>query len=155
MAHTRVCAAQKGALTRLGTVSTTAPAASASDSPSLLATTSHLYQRQTSTTPYSHDLRIPYRCSRRHFGSPWFCLINVSPKRLKLPMVNPCTTLTLSAFAASLVPCRILDALFSYLAHATINLQLPSHTVMYQAPGSKNYEYRPLVRCRWVRCSSL
>ena len=65
-------------------------------------------------------------------GSPWVGPINAALKRLELATVTPDGTSTLSAPSASLSLCRFSDAFSSSLTHAAINLQSPSHTVLYQ-----------------------
>ena len=91
----------------------------------------------TSTTPYSQGLQTSlYRHSRRRLGGPWVGPINAALKRLKLATVTPDAISTLSTSSASLVFCRFSGAFSSSLTHATINLQPPSHTVLYQTPGS-------------------
>ena len=79
-------------------------------------------------------VRLPYRRSRRCLGNPWAGPINAALKRLKIAaqslQVQP------QPFSASSVSRRFSDAFSSSLTHATMNLQPPSHTVLYQNPGS-------------------
>ena len=75
---------------------------------------------------------LPYRRSRRHFGSPWIAPINAALKLLKLATVTPGATSNLSAPSASLFLCRFSGASSSSLTLAAINLQPPSHTVVNQ-----------------------
>ena len=93
-------------------------------------------KRIASTTPYSKGLRHFYRHSRRRLASSWVGPINAALKRLKLATVTPGATSTLSASSVYLFLCRCSDAFSSPFTHAAINLQPPSCTVLYQAPGS-------------------
>ena len=75
--------------------------------------------------------RLPYRRSRRRYGSPRVGPLNMSLKRLKLPTVTPGATSTLSASSASLFLCRFSDV----FPHDHKSSTPPSHTVMYRTLG--------------------
>ena len=108
---------------------------------SLLTTTSHLQTKKQHlhTTPcILRVFRLPYRHSRRRLGSPWVRPINAALKYLNLAAVTPGATSTLSASSAFVSLCRF-SAPFplrnSLTYHAAIDLQPPSHTVLYRTPG--------------------
>ena len=147
MAHTRTRAIQRGALAREGLVQRQ-PRAMSSDAPPRIATIILIL-----------ILLVPRICTLRHntyntvlSGFPGFPIgaadavsgvlgvgpINAALKRLKLSTVIPGVTSTLSASSAFLSLYRFSDAFSSFLAHAAINLQPPSHTVLYQTPGSRS-----------------
>ena len=98
-----------------------------------------------STTPYSQGFRSLYKHSRRRSGSPWVGPINAALKRIKLAIVTSGAPSTWSAPSASLLLCRCLDAFSSSFTHSAINLQPPSRTVLYQAPGSSEALFQSLV----------
>ena len=64
-------------------------------------------------------------------------------KHLKLPKVTLAVTPTLFISFASLSLCRFSDVFSSSLTHATINLQTPSSTALYQTPGSRRRTQTP------------
>ena len=99
--------------------------------PPRIAAISDLHPKAVSTTtltPYSQGFRLLYRQNRRRLGSPWVGPINAALKRLKLAIVTPGATLTLSASSSAGV--RTHFPLPSF-AHAAMNLQPPSRTVLY------------------------
>ena len=110
-----------------------APAAS-NPIPPRIATTSHLHPM---AYYIRHRVLRVFRLLNRHsrLGGPWVGPINAA-LYVKLATVTPGATSTLSASSASLFLCRFSDTFSSCLTHAVINLQPPSHTVMYQARGS-------------------
>ena len=93
--------------------------------------------------PYFQDFRLPYRRSRRRFGSPWVDPINAALKHLKLATVTPGVTSDLSAFFASLFLCQVFDAFSSSFTRAAITMQSPLHTMLYQTQGSSGAGLQP------------
>ena len=135
MAHTRTRATRRRALAREGLVYRQPRAIRyphGSHLPRICTQRHNIYAQHR----ILRDSRLSYRHSRRYLGSPWFGPTNEALKCLKLAAVNPGTTLTLSTSSAYVLFHRRSDAFSFSFAHAAINSQSPSHTVLYQTPGS-------------------